>query len=493
MILIRADANEFIGTGHIMRCKTIAQAFIDHGEKVQFVTADHQSDSLLREFQTICLESSWKYLNDELKKLQKLIEEVKPCLLFLDSYYVTQEYFYTLRGIVRLAYIDDLNEKCWDSDYVINYNIYAALLDYSRYRQGYTEILLGPKYAPLRTEFRHLPMHAIQKHVTDVLVSAGGADPQRITERIISEVCPAFPEIRFHFIVGGLNPRIEEIKKLENESVILHINEQNVSELMLRCDIAISAAGTTLYELCACGIPTITYVLADNQIRAAQTFEEQGFMLNAGDCRNNPTFEKDLIILLQGIDSTKRKELSYKMCQLVDGKGAERIVKRLMVNVTVEPCIESDFDDYYAIRCGESDIFWMGYDGPPEREMMKKVFLSRLGGNCLEKPGDKRIYMIKADDRNVGFIQFSLSDEGLEFGYSVLDQERGKGYGSSGMTCAVRMAKQFSDYCFAHIRDDNIASQKAMMEAGLKPTDEYEMRPFPKTGMVAYRKYVLAM
>ncbi len=155
------------------------------------------------------------------------------------------------------------------------------------------------------------------------------------------------------------------------------------------------------------------------------------------------------------------------------------------------PCIAEDFDDYYAIRCGESDIFWMGYEGKPDEDMMRKIFMSRLGDNRLECPGDKRIHMIKADGKNVGFIMFTLSEEGLEFGYSVLDEERGKGYGSAGMKLAVDMALKVSNNCFAHIRDDNLASQKAMSRAGLVPTDDVEMKDYPRTGIVAYRKWVL--
>ena len=159
--------------------------------------------------------------------------------------------------------------------------------------------------------------------------------------------------------------------------------------------------------------------------------------------------------------------------------------------ISLEPSQQSDFEDYYAIRCGESDIFWMGYEGPPARDTMANVFMSRLGEKRFEQPGDKRIYMIKKDGKNVGFIQLSLSEEGLEFGYSVLDGQRGKGYGSEGIKQAVKIAKRYRYKCFAHIRDDNIASQKAMMKAGLKPTDEVEMKAFPKSGMVGYRKYVL--
>ena len=161
------------------------------------------------------------------------------------------------------------------------------------------------------------------------------------------------------------------------------------------------------------------------------------------------------------------------------------------MKVTLVPATLNDFEDYYAIRCGVSDIFWMGYDGPPERELMKNIFMSRLGDSPLTSSGDKRIYMIKADAKNVGFVQFTINDEGLEFGYSVLDQERGKGYGTAGMKLAVAEALQYSSHCFAQIRDDNIASQLAMTHAGLKATNDYKLKLFPKSGMIKYRKYIL--
>ena len=162
-----------------------------------------------------------------------------------------------------------------------------------------------------------------------------------------------------------------------------------------------------------------------------------------------------------------------------------------MANVIVSLARPQDFEDYYAVRCGKSDIFWMGYDKPPARDAMEQLFMCRTGTNRFELPGDKRIYMIRADGKNVGFIQFTLSDEGLEFGYSVLDGQRGKGYGSAGMKQAVVLAKEYENRCFAHIRDDNTASITAMTRAGLKPTDDVVMKYYPQTGTVGYRKYIL--
>lgn len=330
MILIRADANEVIGTGHVMRCLSIAHAFADRGEEIKFVTADHKGDSLIhsRGFDTLCLESDYNNMDSE--DIVSVVGEYKPELLIIDSYYVSKGYFDRVQRLCRIAYIDDINEAVWDADFLIDYNIFGNVIDYSGYVNTRTSLMLGPKFAPLRSEFKNVPKHII-KPVTDVMISAGGSDPEKITERIMERICPLWKDICFHFVVGALNPRLDNIKSLLESNMVLHINEQKMSELMQNCDMAISAAGSTLYELCACGTPTITYTLADNQLLAAEEFERQELMINAGDCRNNAAFIENLNKKLDYYAGNieKRKIVSEKMQLLVDGYGAERIVERL--------------------------------------------------------------------------------------------------------------------------------------------------------------------
>lgn len=333
MILIRADANEHIGAGHIMRCLSIASSLRAMGETVKFVTADHKADRLLDGFSTYCLESEWANMESELPALCDMVKKEKPSLLLIDSYYVTESYFQRLHGLVRVAYLDDLNQSCWDVDYLINYNIFANLYDYSTYEEKRTQLLLGTRYVPLRDEFKNCPKHKIDK-VLDVLVSAGGADPECITEKIISGICYGMKEVRFHFVIGALNPRLDKINALAagKDNIVLHINEKRMSELMKNCDLAISAAGTTLYELCATGIPTIAYSIADNQLFAMEQFDKQGIMLSAGDCRGVVGFADRVKTIIEKIvdDRALREELSEKMHNLVDGNGATRIVASLL-------------------------------------------------------------------------------------------------------------------------------------------------------------------
>ena len=335
MILIRADANERIGTGHIMRCLSIANAFVHRGIEVMFVVADERGKRLVEQngFQATCLHSEWTCVEGELTRLYALTEQFHPGLILIDSYYATSWYLNSIAQEYKVAYIDDMNLECYDVYAIINYNIYAQVYDYSWYKGTRTKLILYPQYAPLRDEFRNCPKHKIAR-VSDILVSAGGADPEHITERIMSGICPEMREINFHFIIGALNPRLNDIKNLAEgkENIVLHINEQHRSELMENCDLAIAAAGTTLYELCATGVPTITYTLADNQLVAAEQFDKQGIMFSAGDCRGDAGFIDRVKTNIEKLiaDIELRRGLSKKMQQLVDGNGAERIVEALL-------------------------------------------------------------------------------------------------------------------------------------------------------------------
>ena len=333
MILFRVDANEYIGIGHVMRCLSVARAFVDKGEKILFLTADHRGDSLIKQqgFETVCLDSVYSDMEGE--NVRQFVIDSRPDLLLIDSYYITERYLNSLRDLVHIVYFDDLNTKCWDIDYLINYNIYADVLDYSWYNLKNTVLLLNPQYVPLRNEFCKCPKH-MNKEVSDILVSSGGADPEYITERIMACICHEKMEMVFHFVVGALNPRLDIIRALAEgkDNIVLHINERHMSELMRKCDIAISAAGTTLYELCATGTPTIMYTLADNQLAAAEQFEKQKIMLSAGDCRSDEYFMKRIENQLDKMvgDKKLREGLSTKMQNLVDGEGAKRIAEVLL-------------------------------------------------------------------------------------------------------------------------------------------------------------------
>lgn len=340
MVYIRADANEVIGSGHVMRCLAIAEELKRQGEDVTFLIADERSKKMIVEkgFLVICLHSIWNDLEQELDSLLRIIGEEKITLLMIDSYYVTEYYLWELRRYTQLVYIDDLNTFLYPVDLLINYNIYSSQLDYEKcYKRAglFTKFLLGCEYVPLREEFRDV-CHTKKEQVFRVMVTSGGTDSYNVIGNLLEVLCLQewFADIQYDIIVGRFNQNremLEEKWKLY-ENIHFFYNVPNMSEYMKQCDIAVTAAGSTVYELCACGVPSIIYTFADNQLAIARTVSEMGLLPWVGDVRENMKSCMDNIISeIENLKNDKgnRNRQSQNMTHLVDGKGCARIVKEI--------------------------------------------------------------------------------------------------------------------------------------------------------------------
>lgn len=172
----------------------------------------------------------------------------------------------------------------------------------------------------------------------DIFFSAGGADPERIALRFLQEVLRTkkLGNYRFHLVLGAFEPDVEEIKTLaeNNLQIKIYQNVREISKLMKRCDVAVSAAGSTLYELCACGIPTITYILAANQILGEKSLCGKGIMKSAGDVRTKRDFWPELMEMICTLCDNYDERVRMQECstKTVDGMGAERIIKTIFDN-----------------------------------------------------------------------------------------------------------------------------------------------------------------
>lgn len=333
----RVDMNQTIASGHVMRCLAIADAFKEYGEESVFILADDEAKELIESkgYQTIILHSNWNHLEDELEKLVNLIEDRNIKELFIDSYQVTDTYLQELRRYVKTIYLDDLNRMKYPVDMLF---CYSRLRDINKMNEQYqgtdTKLFAGTKYVPLRREFWDLPCKALKSgQCKKILVTTGGTDPYdlglKIAERAKKE------KDREYTIVCGMqnknyNRLLEYDKQYSNIRVLFNV--KNMASLMNEMDYAITAAGTTIFELCACKIPSICYVLADNQLELARFMDDERIMIYAGDIRVSG--EDVLDKMEQGIndydiDAKKRERIIQKMSDLVDGKGALNIVKQI--------------------------------------------------------------------------------------------------------------------------------------------------------------------
>lgn len=297
IIGIRVDGSENIGLGHIMRMISLASYLKDKGNKIIFISKYEIGIRKIMEsgFDFIKIKSEKSSINpgffygskdvleDEVKDLSFVIQEKQIQTLIVDSYNITEEYFLKLKNCVeRLVYIDDCNFFNYPVDVIVNGNLDAQNTIYNRYFDN-TALLLGIEYNLLRSEFRNIRTIRNLKNVSKILITVGGSDPFNITEKIIN-TCISNLNLKnyeYHVIVGGGFVNISELKKLSDiySNIKLYFDTKEMKKLMLSSDIAISAGGSTLYELSACGTPTLTFAVAENQKNIVTAFENRKAVL----------------------------------------------------------------------------------------------------------------------------------------------------------------------------------------------------------------------
>lgn len=329
MVHIRVDANNIIATGHLFRCISIAEALRELGEDVTFVMADNNGISLLEgRFPYIILDTDWRDMNSELAILRDILSQEDSRKLIIDSYQVTEEYLSGLRKYVKTIYIDDVNAFYYNVDELICYANYYRNNKYEE-RYSKTKLLLGCKYVPLRKEYRSVPEKVIKSDVEELLIMSGGTDSYNFIGNILENIDSSQYK-RVNAICGRYNANYDVLyKKYKGTNVNIVRSTDNIIEYMLSADVAISASGVTLYELCACGTPTLSYVMADNQIDNAVQFDKDGIISYMGDIRKGNVIN-NIITNLNSYDMKKRQIQSLSMKQYVDKNGALNIAEEVI-------------------------------------------------------------------------------------------------------------------------------------------------------------------
>lgn len=330
-IAIRAEGGPATGMGHIVRCLSLANEFRKQSQSVIFISNDPVGRNAIAEqgFEAVSV------MADELDNPEDFLSILKrhaiDCLI-VDYYRVNRDYFLRLKeGVKCLCYVDDLNKFTYPVDILINGNFAAELMGYEKYSPDEV-LLLGVSYNFIREEFRDLPPRKVNKEIERILITTGGADPSNLTSRLISELKTDdyLNHIHLDVVVGGGFIFKDELYKQAKifQGVTLHENVKRISELMLKSDAAISAGGSTLYELCACGVPAFVCIIADNQEYIVTKLAENNFIRNLGwHDRVDFTVLKQMI---RDLTFKDREIWVEKMQKLVDARGTERVVEAIL-------------------------------------------------------------------------------------------------------------------------------------------------------------------
>lgn len=339
MVFFRADSNKQIASGHIMRCISIAQAFKDAGEDVTFLIADENPFQMLERAGMIyyTLHSDWNQLMGEVDIMKSLLKNYDNPLLIIDTYQVSIDYVEALLPYARICYLGSKPEYLGNLQALVNY---STDIDYEFYSSNYgstTKLLLGATYAPLRKEFLDVEHKDSLDGRCRILLTTGNTDLRQFVERIMNEIVetPFFQKLEINIVVGGMFDNKEKLHFLYDnvENVHLHENVKSMSSLMGESDLAVSANGTTVYELAAARVPTISFSMVEEQIKSARKLNELGVVDYCGEIYQD---EKQCIdSILKKIEKyasspEARNALATKANSIVDGRGCERIANILL-------------------------------------------------------------------------------------------------------------------------------------------------------------------
>ena len=231
--IIRADGGKKTGMGHIMRSSVLAEALRKYGE-LSYVCLNGEEYQAGRQY---LKENSFDVLSFSEEELLNRLQDIDYDCIIVDDYKVDKTFFEGIKKKNALVgYFDDNKVEEYPVDFIINQNPYAEDLGYDKVR--YLKTFLGSQYALLRKEFRNLPPFFAREEIKDLLITVGGSDINKVSERIVIQLLDAIPETMLHVVIGPAFPKgiMEDIcsprlKKYYNPKM---------SELMLNCDLAVS-------------------------------------------------------------------------------------------------------------------------------------------------------------------------------------------------------------------------------------------------------------
>jgi UDP-2,4-diacetamido-2,4,6-trideoxy-beta-L-altropyranose hydrolase len=337
-ILFRTDASTAIGIGHAMRCLSLAAAMKRRGWKPVFCMGETVAGIERRMERAIDIRRMTSVLGSDADARETLDLAVKidTTWVIVDGYHFGDEYQRLLKeGRSAVLCIDDYGQctsPC--ADLVLNQNLSANESLYAN-RSKHTRLLLGAEYILLQPSFieRGRAARAVPTVAQNILVTLGGGDPQNITAKVLRALHDISPmNLEITVILGGANPHASVVKEIAAElphSTEIVVDAEDMPERMAHADVAIAAAGTTSYELLFMGVPFITGAFAENQRAIAEALGAKQLATNVGWYPDVPQERLMEEIHTLVTNQALRADRSIRGWQIVDGKGADRVMEAI--------------------------------------------------------------------------------------------------------------------------------------------------------------------
>lgn len=476
-VAFRVDASVSIGAGHVMRCLTLADALRDKGFACYFFCRDlvgHMVSEIAGRGHNVTLlptpiaerRDTWLGVDCQFDASQcaSAISEIMPKWLVVDHYGLDQIWEEELQALgPKIMVIDDLSNRPHMADLLLDQTHARHVRDYFGLVPDTCEILCGAQYALLRPTFAELRKQTLSRRhratAKTLLLSMGGYDANNATGRIV-DFLSTRKDLPFKFVdvvLGSQAPWLDDVRRQIRTlpfHAALHVDTPAMPNLIAQADLCIGAAGTSAWERCALGLPSILVVLADNQVGVAEQLTLSGAALSAG--RIDEGFEiRFQSALTNALQPGAKREMSKSAAEVTDGKGIIRLIDAMdALGLEVYPASISDAPDVWHWRFEGCTASFYRHAKIPTFEQHLDWFSSALADE------NRMLLIISGPDGPIGHVRFDLQPNNeATVGICLAPHARGRSLSSPVLQAALAYARRRGVlHVNAEVHQDNLSS-----------------------------------
>ena len=495
-ILIRCDASERIGGGHLIRCLALAEALRDRGARVRFVAAlipdflaqriaeaGFALDRLVPQDELTREGADWErtILSPEAQMADcaaTFVIASAPDCVILDHYRLSRPWIKQVPQGCRKMVIDDLANRLLSADLLVDQTAGRTMDAYGSQLDAPCRMLLGSRYALLGGAYpawraRSLERRRLGGPVKRILVAMGLMDLGGNSLPVVRSLREAGAHCDIDLAIGPAAASLPALRELAagDPRLHLHVDSRNVAALMAAADLAVGAPGTSSWERCCLGLPTIMLPLAANQTGVARALEAAGAALVIASAENAGAFAAPLLA-----GGRPLAMLSAAAAALVDGKGTARVADALLtvsdkqsVNLSLRLAREED-----------SETLWLWRNAPAVRDASRSRsaiawsdhanwFDSKL------RDDNTRLFIAELDSQPAGMVRFDQVGDRALVSIAVDEDHRGRGLGRRLLAESCnRYLKEVGPVTVlrAEVHSSNLASAKVFEAVGFGATAE---------------------
>lgn len=500
--VFRVDASAEIGTGHLMRCLTLAAALREVGWDCRFLMRAPPA-ALARRVATqgVALatlpapgtddapptdgppHARWLgvALEREIAQSRAALAAAVPDWVIVDHYALDARWETAAvpRG-ARVMAIDDLADRPHACDLLLDPTLGRRAEDYGGLVPADARLLLGPAYAPLRSAFAARRAESVarrkQPELRRILVTMGGVDPDNVTGRILIALAetklPAGLEVVA--VLGGAAPWIDAVRTAAAKApfpATVKVDVEDMAREMIAAELAIGAAGTTAWERCCLGLPTLMLVTAENQRGIARALDGAGAARLISDA-NDPAWPERLAAALDALaEPGTLAEMAHRAAAVCDGRGAERVVRAMAATeLTLRPATARDAEA--VSRWRHADGAARFYRNPRETALGEHLaWFDRALGDP-----SRRLLIVEDAAGPLGHVRLDrdmAAADVEQVSICLAPERRGGGRAAAVLAAAeADAAARGVRRLVAEVHGDNATSLSAFRRAGYAPVAE---------------------